>query len=353
MKAFLAERSREIAAFLERELTSAEHEFSQISPWGADVARRLLSFSARGKMIRGGLVAMGAGLFGTEPTDDVIRAAAVTELVQSFLLIHDDIMDRDTSRRGDTSVFYQYAELARAEDIADWYHLGEGLGTCVGDVACLYALNLLEDLSAAEPVKTRVRTLFLREITYVGLAQMSDLYYGETRREVSQQEIIDLYRFKTGRYTFSLPLSVGSLLAGAADKVLNTLSGLGEKLGIIFQIKDDELGVFGAEEEIGKPAGSDIAENKKTLFRKYLFDRASDRERAELSQIFGSRELSKEAVARVRELLLRHDVREAVHGLVDSWAESAREDILRLESETSADVTMLHELLAYNLARSR
>jgi geranylgeranyl diphosphate synthase type I len=352
VKAFLAERRTEIAAFLERELAAAEGPFSLISPWGADVAQRLRGFSTRGKMIRGGLVAMGAQLFGTEANADVVRAGAVMELIQSFLLIHDDIMDRDTSRRGEESVFSQYAGLARAEGIEDWYHLGEALGTCVGDVAMLYAFDILEGLEGDDAVRSRVRRLVSREITYVGLAQMSDLYFGETQRPVSEQEVIDLYRYKTGRYTFSLPLSVGAVLAGRGDTEVAVLSRLGEKLGIIFQIKDDELGLFGSETQTGKPQGSDIAENKKTLFRRRLFDRASGAEQQELSRLFGNRELSSDGVSRVLELLRRHGIPEEIDEVLVSWAERAREDVEELARTTDADVEMLRELLSYNLSRS-
>ena len=352
MKAYLTERREAIARFLQAELGEVEAEFQRVSPWGRDVARRLLDFAIRGKMIRGGLVAMGAGLFGHEPDEDIVRAGAVAELIQSFLLVHDDIMDRDTARRGESAVFYQYATVARDEGIEDWYHLGEALGTCVGDVAMLYAFNMLEGLSCPNEVARRVRSLFSREITWVGLAQMSDLYYGETTRDVTETEIIDLYRFKTGRYTFSLPLSVGAVLAGQGESAVTALGQLGEKLGVIFQIKDDEMGLFGDEERIGKPLGSDIAENKKTLFRQYLFARADASERVRLEEIFGSRAVSPEMVGTVRELIVRHGVRREVDTLVESWAEAARADIARIAADTGADVTMLGELLDYNLSRN-
>ncbi len=352
MKAYLTERREAIARFLDSELKDAEAQFQRVSPWGGDVARRLRDFSTRGKMIRGGLVAMGAGLFGHEPDDDIVRAGAVAELIQSFLLIHDDIMDRDTARRGEDALFYQYATLARDEGIDDWYHLGEALGTCVGDVGILFAFDMLEGLTCPGEVAARVRSLFSREITWVGLAQMSDLYYGETSREVTETEIIDLYRFKTGRYTFSLPLSVGAVLAGQGESTVTALGELGEKLGVIFQIKDDEIGLFGDEERIGKPLGSDIAENKKTLFRQYLFARADEAERGRLEEIFGSHEVSPETVETVRMLMTDHGVREEVAALVETWAEAARGDITRIAADTGADVTMLGELLEYNLSRS-
>jgi geranylgeranyl diphosphate synthase type I len=352
VKAYLAERREAIARFLETQLSEAEAPFQRVSPWGRDVAQRLRQFAVRGKMIRGGLVAMGASLFGTDPDEDVVRAGAVAELIQSFLLIHDDIMDRDTSRRGEEALFYQYARLAEDEGIEDWYHLGEALGICVGDVALLLSFELLEGLACEPDRAGRVRSLFSREIGWVGLAQMSDLYYGETAREVSEAEVIDLYRFKTGRYTFSLPLSVGAVLAGQGDDTVERLGELGEKLGVIFQVKDDELGLFGDEKQIGKPLGSDIAENKKTIFRQYLFARAGARERAELDTMFGAHSVTPDAVGRVRELIDRHDVRGAVYRLLDSWAEAAREDIAALEVDTGADVTKLGELLDYNLSRN-
>ncbi|MFP4206646.1 MAG: polyprenyl synthetase family protein [Spirochaetaceae bacterium] len=353
MKAYLEARRRDITAFLDAALAEAETDFARVSPWGADVADRLRSFTLRGKMIRGALVGLGAQVFGAGADEDVVRCGAVVELIQSFLLIHDDIMDRDRERRGEDAVFYQYATLAREEGIEDWYHLGEALGTCVGDVTMLFAFDLLGDLGCTEAIARRVRRLFSREITWVGLAQMSDLYYGETTRDIEESEILDLYRYKTGRYTFSLPLAVGATLAGRGREETSRLEDLGEKLGIIFQIKDDELGLFGDHDRIGKPLGSDIAENKKTLHRKLLFARAAEADRLKLASMFGAHTVSESQVELVRALMEEYGVRQDMERRVASWAEAAETDIESIGALPATDTSLLTELLAYNLERNR
>ena len=71
-------------------------------------------------------------------------------------------------------------------------------------------------------------------------------------------------RYKTGRYSFSLPLLAGAMLADAPAELRGKLETFGESIGLLFQIRDDELGLFGDERELGKPVGSDVREGKKT-----------------------------------------------------------------------------------------
>ena len=79
-----------------------------------------------------------------------------------------------------------------------------------------------------------------------------------------------LYRFKTARYTFSVPFATGSILAGKNEPLTDTLFTLGEHFGIIYQLVDDTIGLFGKAKDTGKPVGSDLQEKKQTLLLHYL-----------------------------------------------------------------------------------
>jgi geranylgeranyl diphosphate synthase, type I len=129
---------------------------------------------------------------------------------------------------------------------------------------------------------------------------MDDVYYGDANADITVPEIINIYRYKTGRYSIGLPLVTGAILAGQKPPVTDIIWKLGENLGILFQIKDDELAIFGDEKNTGKPVGNDIAKNKKTLFRKFLFDNASDMQQRKLSGIFGSKIINGQDIAYVK-----------------------------------------------------
>lgn len=259
---------------------------SQGSP-GRDALKRLFDYTAGGKMLRGALVSFTHDMYAGSCRGAAVAAGAAMELFQSAFLIHDDIMDRDNLRRGKPAMHAQYSGLAHSAAIQDPAHMGEALGICAGDLAIFLAFDILSSLEAGAETKTRLAARFCRELQYVGLAQMADVWQGARAGGAEIEDILALYRCKTGRYTFSLPFAAGLILAGQEEKLVEHFVLLGEKMGILFQIKDDELGLWADEKELGKPVGSDIAENKKTLYREILFARAEEDTRKKLAAIFG------------------------------------------------------------------
>lgn len=327
--------------------------FSRVHALGKDVAGKLLEFSLQGKMIRGGLVCLGFGLFKEYVSEEAILAAAAIELFQSALLIHDDIMDSDRTRRGYASVFHQYEKIAEQMNANDAGHVGESLGICAGDVAFFLAFELLSQLKCEPALHSRILALCARELSYVGIAQMADVLQGIDEKEPSEQDILKLYLYKTGRYTFSLPLVLGGMLASGDEKTIRQLETLGENLGILFQIKDDELGLFGNEIEVGKPIGSDIKEAKKTLFYHYLMAEVGRDEKAKLDSIFGNSSITPSMVQYVKELMISHGIGKKVDEKLSFYADKISRTIESLEDVNDAFRGMLRDLLEFNLSRKK
>ncbi|TVQ23703.1 MAG: polyprenyl synthetase family protein, partial [Spirochaetaceae bacterium] len=236
-----------------------------VNAWGDDLADRLFAFASRGKLLRGSFVAAGCDAFGVPPSSAAYRVGAAMELIQSFLLVHDDIMDQDAIRRGHPAVYEQYRRIGVERGYSGPQRFAESMGICAGDVAMLLAFQTICALDVPADVRCSVADSVAREIADVGVAQMGDVAHGHATEPVSEEEILSVYRFKTGRYTFSLPLMTGGMLAGAPADSIERLGEWGELQGIVFQIRDDQLGLIGESHEIGKPAGSDIRSNKQTL----------------------------------------------------------------------------------------
>jgi geranylgeranyl diphosphate synthase type I len=285
---------------------------------------RIREFCGRGKMIRGCLVFLGAEAGGGARAVDVPLVAAAMELFQAGLLAHDDIMDRDQTRRGAPTIHARYAAEAEARFAAEALareagaaprfaagpgealHVGEALGICLGDLCYFEAFAAL---SRAFLGATRdhlrfneIHRLCADVLARVAVAQMADVRWGASKAEVSEEEILAMYRGKTAHYSFSLPLAAGALCADRADLVA-PFTDLGERLGILFQIRDDELGLFGDEESTGKGHASDLREGKKTLFRSRLLAAAPACELPRLRALFGGgAEAGAEDIAYIRRL---------------------------------------------------
>ena len=99
---------KKIKQYLSGFLLSKGKELDQVNQWGIDVTRRLLAFSTNGKLLRGSLLLFSELMFDKGTEKPALEVASAYELIHSSLLIHDDIMDRDTQRRGMPSIFYQY-----------------------------------------------------------------------------------------------------------------------------------------------------------------------------------------------------------------------------------------------------
>ena len=301
---------------LEKVIKDKQAGFAIVNEWGSDTLDRLLEFSKNGKMIRGALLLCGTEMFGRKITAEHLKAATALELIQSAILIHDDIIDQDALRRGKPAMHTQFQTLGVERKLDNPAQFGTSLALCVGDVGFFLAFELLNSLTASRETKTRITQLVLQEIQMVGLAEMQDVFFSATSKQIDESEILQLYRYKTGRYTFSLPLACGALFAGQLAPVITKVVELGENLGILFQLKDDELSLFGKTSTTGKPVGTDVLRNNKTLYRYYLYKCATVVEIKRLTTIFGNHTSLQSDIRYVVELLRRYQVQKLVQAKI-------------------------------------
>ncbi|RJR16091.1 hypothetical protein C4579_01045 [Candidatus Microgenomates bacterium] len=277
-------------------------------PWTKDAFSRLKSFIPNGKTIRGSMVLFGVEMFRGEVNEDVLRTACALEIVQAGALIHDDIIDQDTLRRNQASLHVQYADLGTEEKLVAAAHFGESMAICLADLCFFLSFELLNQIEIDAEIRRQIIAHFSTEMQILSLAEMQDVYLGHSYKEYPQETIFDLYIYKTGRYSFSLPLMTAALLTRQNISVVQTLSRLGELMGLLFQIHDDELSLTGKQENTGKPVGTDIARNNKTLHALYLQRKAQSEERTRLKKIFGNSELIADDIVYVQALLTKYKI---------------------------------------------
>jgi geranylgeranyl diphosphate synthase, type I len=355
MHVYFARKKPLIARELRRLLESRAASLGRINAWGPDLVGRFLPFCLNGKMIRGGLLLLGwemhAGGSRAAPRH-VLQAAAAIEILQSSLLIHDDIMDNDRLRRGHRTIFAQYEQSGRRAHAADAVSFGRSMGTCAGDAGYFLAIEALGTLGVSADRRASLLTLVSRELTYVAVAQMQDLAFAASPRIPSRDEVLALYLYKTARYSFSMPLMAGALIAGAPAAEQRRLGELGERLGVIFQVRDDEMGIFGTERQTGKPVGSDIREGKKTLLYLELLRRARGPEKKMLTALFGKHDLTAAESKRVRQAIEGLGARATMKELAEGLAQEARVSIGSLPIPAE-HARILNEICERSLRRNR
>ena len=199
---------------------------------------------------------VGAGGDAADPV--LVDVAAALEMLHTFALVHDDVMDGSDVRRGGPSI---HRGLMTAHEAADRpgesRRFGEGAAILVGDFAFVYADMLFESAPrAARPVYDELR-LELCVGQYLDLAATAASGRDEDRAR-------RIERYKSGKYTVERPLHLGAALAGRLDDLVGPLSAFGLPLGQAFQLRDDLLGVYGDPAATGKPVGDDLREGKLT-----------------------------------------------------------------------------------------
>ena len=304
---------------------------SSTLPW--NISSQLAQFAVSGKLVRGSLVLLGYEAFvdKVNSTENALKAAMAVELAHSALLIQDDIMDQDQKRRGQLTIHEQNRQTGSKLSAADEQLYGYAAAICSADLLFFWACQLLNQAQMSQETKQQLLAEFSQNMINTVWGQIDDVNLSMLEIEAEKQDIVNVLVNKTARYTLVNPLLCGAILAGASQDRLSQLETFAQELGVVFQIKDDELSLLGEESKIGKSVGNDIAENKQTLHRYLLFERADSKDRKRLSRIFGSKQPAAADLAFVREKLDQYQVLSAVQAEVGQRLEIAAEALTNLQ----------------------
>ncbi|HUJ26908.1 MAG TPA: polyprenyl synthetase family protein [Myxococcales bacterium] len=307
-------------------LAAKAREFERVPVDLRDAFSLLRDYLLRGgKRLRGALVLLGCEAAGGDP-DEAIDPSIGLELLHAYLLIHDDFMDQDDTRRGGPTL-----HRALGGD-----HLADSIALLCGSLCEAWAYQLLPG---------RVQGAVAAVMEQVILGQMADLR-APRAAPLSAEAILDVQQRKTGSYTFELPLTVGAMLAGADDKLLRKLSAYAGPLGVAFQIADDLLGSFGAPEVTGKPSGNDLREGKRTLLVARALEMATPADAEKLRQKLGQPDADVEAL---RDILRRSGAVDAARAEADQLCRRALQAV---DSLPAGVRDRLAEIARYTVVRA-
>ncbi|WP_424185118.1 polyprenyl synthetase family protein [Actinokineospora sp. G85] len=270
----------------------------------------------------------GAGGAGGGPeAEAVLRAVSALELIQACALVHDDLMDASSLRRGKPTVHVEFAAKHRERGwLGEAERFGAAAAILLGDLALAWADDMFTGAGLAPPRQAAAQQPWQAMRAEMLAGQYLDVLVQATGDE-SGEAALSVARMKTAAYTVERPLHLGAALAGAPEPVVEGLRAFGTDIGVAFQLRDDLLGMFGDTGVTGKPAGDDLREGKRTLLMSVGLRRAAEADRADDAQVLrsalGDEALTAEDVERVRGLLVDLGAVAEVESRVDELTDRA------------------------------
>ncbi|MFP4633495.1 MAG: polyprenyl synthetase family protein [Candidatus Aenigmatarchaeota archaeon] len=296
----------EINEELEERFEEYKERAANIHPEGVKVIEYLQDYTMRGgKRVRPALIIAGYKGVGGEKVGKIVPASLSIEALQSYLLIHDDIIDEDELRRGGTTLHKMYEKYHRKKFPGNRSEkFGESMGIVVGDISNSFAVAQIAGSDFDNETKIEAMKKFEEIHRHTGYGQILDITFNERdAEEVEEEDVLTVHHLKTAKYTMAGPLILGAIFGGGSEKQKSMLEEYGLKAGKAFQVYDDMLGLYGNEEKLGKPVGSDLEEGKRTLLITKALERGDDEQRKTVLNALGKKDITEEEVKEVREIV--------------------------------------------------
>ena len=241
----------------------------------------------KSKRVRPILSMMGYRLFDNK-IEKIYKPSVAIEFFHNFTLIHDDIMDNASLRRGNETVHNKW---------------NKNIGVLSGDLLMIFAFKMLEDIDNGnlKEILKRFNDIAIK----VCEGQQYDMNF-ESEKDISESDYLNMIKLKTA-VLIGFSLELGGLIANQKKEITNKLYRAGELMGIAFQLMDDHLDVFG-NEKFGKKIGGDIISNKKTYMMIKLLEEASGDDLHHIKKWVKTNDKEEEKIKIITGLLKKYNI---------------------------------------------
>lgn len=306
---------------LESFFTQAKARAGAMHPQYLRLWQHLEACTVGGKRFRPRLVMTVYSLLGGRDRKAAATVAASFELLHTALIVHDDVVDRDFTRRGVPNLAGTYRSLAADQggDADRAEHTGMSAAVIAGDLALSNAYRLLADAAAEPDTRQRLGDLLDEAVMASAAGELLDVLAPLNPNPQAVDEVLEMSKLKTAVYSFDVPLRAGAVLAGAEHALVDALGEFGRIIGTAYQVADDLMGAFGDESRTGKTGWGDLREGKRTALISY----AAQQPHWTRIQELLSRDLTARDAAEIRELLVASGARDKTLKLAADLTERA------------------------------
>lgn len=334
----------------QKSVSSSQITETQPIDWSDDAFLKLKQFIVGGKLLRGSLFLMLADQLQAKNSVksqlNCLQIASAIELTQSAVLIQDDFMDNDTLRRGKPAVFYQYQQQLQNSHFSNSLHMGISMAICLSDLCLFLAFEQLGVVQTTSKIKNSLSAIFSEKFNYTIFGQMQDLSFASNSIEPNDEQIINMYLLKTAHYTLALPLVLSATYTKQNKTTTTNLDKIGQLLGVIFQLIDDKLAIFGNQQTTGKAVGNDVVQDKKTLLRYYLNQQSTNQK---IKNYFGKQTLTTDQLDEIIKEMKKLQIDWQIDQLIEQKIQLVKKILPQIKSIAIRQI--INSLLDYSLSR--
>ncbi|KKR30024.1 hypothetical protein A2715_02965 [Candidatus Woesebacteria bacterium RIFCSPHIGHO2_01_FULL_39_32] len=332
LEKFVSKIEEELESYFNKEIANAFGVSKKEKQLSLHILHHIKEHNLRpAKRLRGSFVYYGYKLLGGGKEKDIMFATMSIELIHTALLIHDDFMDQDDTRRGLPTTHEYYKKFHFNNKFRfDPLHYGESMAVNSGDAALCIGFEILGRANFNSQNKISALNRLFRGITNTALGQSFDITL-EGEGTASEKDITDLHLAKTAIYTYENPLHMGAILSGANQKDLDLISKYAIPGGVAFQLQDDILGLYGDPKKTGKPAHSDLRQGKMTLLIIKALEFGNKTQQKRLKEIWGKRDLTESEANEVRKIVKDTGSLEYSRKVSVKWAKKAQKAVPEME----------------------
>ena len=307
-------RQAQVDAVLDRFFSLSRKRAAPLGPEYVALWDALEGNTLGGKRMRPRMVFAAYSSLGGTDFEAAAYVGAAFELLHTALIVHDDVIDRDFTRRGVPNISGLYRDRAAASgsDAIAADHRGISAAVIAGDLALFNSCRMIDRSGVSDDVRTRLLEVMDDALFASAAGELIDVDFSFGADMPRVDDILTMERLKTAVYSFECPLQAGAILAGASEETVSTLADFGREVGIAYQLVDDVLGVFGVEQQTGKSTVGDLREGKRTVMIAYA---TTTHEWARIEPLLGRADLTEDQAAEVRSLLTSTGARAFAEGL--------------------------------------
>jgi geranylgeranyl diphosphate synthase, type I len=330
---FLGEKKKDLA------ISARSSEF---------VFDHLAKFAISGKYVRGGFFYYLADSLGFKDKKIILKLSAAIELAHTANVIQSDVFMNETFSRYQDTTWVNFLKKEKPNFLPE--NTSKSIAILTADLAFILATELFKSAVSGHKNREKIINRFLLDFSHSKLGQVEKYFLAGKNINPTEREIIDIFSTEIAKYTFSLPFFMAASMTNQTNKFISDFSELGEIIGIIFKIREDDVSFYIESDKMGRTMGLDSEKNIRNLIHHCFYKKCSSSEKKFLDKVYGKSPLSLHDKEKMKELYVPTGAYPKVCKIKSIYTDKALKIIKNIKINSRIK-TAIMDLLIYSISR--